>query len=393
MNKLTVKDLDLKGKRVLIRVDFNVPMDKGKITDDTRIAAALPTIHYCLDHGASVVLTSHMGRPKGKRVEEYSLKPTAVRLSELLGKPVQMADDCIGPDVEAAARALKLGQVLLLENVRFHEEDEACDAEFAKKLASLADLYVCDAFGSAHRAHASVSGVADYLTSAAGLLLEKEIEYLGRAIAAPEKPFAVILGGAKVSSKIELIENLLDKVDLIIVGGGMSYTFLKSQGFEVGNSLLEKDHVGTAKDILAKAAKKKVEFILPVDVVVANDFDNPTEIRTVDASAIPKGFQGMDTGPKTIALFKQKLANARTIVWNGPVGVFEKPPFDAGTRALAQAVGALDATTIIGGGDTAAAINQFGLDDEMTHISTGGGASLEFLEGKQLPGVVSLTDK
>ena len=392
MSKLSIKDMDLKGKRVLMRVDFNVPLAEGRVTDDTRITAALPSIRYVLDKGGSVVLMSHLGRPKKGPQEDLRLDPVAKRLQELLGKPVKKLNDCIGPEVEAACSAMEPGDVVLLENLRFYPQEEAGDEEFAKKLAKLGDVFVMDAFGTAHRAHASTAIINKFVgQSAAGFLMDKEMEYLGKAVANPAKPYVAILGGAKVSDKILVIENLLSKVNALIIGGGMAYTFLKAKGEPVGNSKLEADRVDTAKQILEKAAAAKVDVLLPVDHVVADKFDAAASTKVVDR--IPDGWMALDIGPKTIELFSKKLKTAKTVVWNGPLGVFEMAPFAHGTEAIAKVLAATNATTIIGGGDTAAAVNQFGLGGKMSHISTGGGASLEFLEGKELPGVAALSNK
>jgi len=393
MAKLTLKDIDLKNKTVLMRADFNVPQDANlAITDDTRIRATLPTIKYILQNGVKkLVLISHLGRPDGKVVEKYSLKPVAQRLKELLGEPVKLLNDCVGENIkkEIAAAAEK---VILLENLRFHPEEEANDANFAKQLASLADIYVNDAFGTAHRAHASTEGVTHYLKSAAGFLLEKEIQYLGGAVQNPQRPFMVILGGAKVSDKIGVIENLLPKCDAILIGGGMAYTFLKAQGKQIGNSKLEKDKLDLAKNILDKARQLKKEIVLPLDNLVVETID-PNAKTEIVGDNIPDGKIAVDIGPKSIKLFEDKLKSAKTIVWNGPLGIFEMDAFSKGTKEVAGFIATLKATTIIGGGDTAAAVAKFKLEDKMTHISTGGGASLEFLEGKVLPGVAALTDK
>jgi phosphoglycerate kinase len=388
-------EIDPAGKRVLVRVDFNVPQDEqGRITDDRRIEAALPTIRYLLERSARVVLASHLGRPKGMD-EKWTLKPVAARLSELLGQPVKTASDCVGPEAEAAVATLKPGEVLLLENVRFHPEEEKNDPAFARQLASLTDLYVNDAFGAAHRAHASTEGVAHLLPAVAGLLMQKELEVLGSALNKPRRPFVAILGGKKVSDKIGVIEHLMDKVDALIIGGGMASTFLKAKGYEIGDSLLDTDGIDLAKRVMERAASRGPRLELPVDVVVAKAFAPDAESQVVAAEAIPAGWQGMDIGPRTVARFREALADAQTVVWNGPMGVFEMPRFAAGTRAMAEILAqrtAAGATTIIGGGDSAAAVEQMGFADQMSHISTGGGASLEFLEGKVLPGVAALEE-
>jgi len=394
LNKMTIEDVQVKGKKVLVRCDFNVPLDADKnITDETRINAALPTIKYLLNNGAAVILCSHLGRPKGEFNMKYSLAPVAKRLSEKLGFEVKLAKDVIGPDAKKLAAEVKPGEAVLLENVRFHAEEEKNDPAFAKELASMAELYVSDAFGTVHRAHASTAGVADYLPAVAGYLIGKELTFLGNAVENPVRPFVAILGGAKVKDKIGVITNLLEKVDTLIIGGGMAYTFSKAMGGEIGNSLLDEERVGLAKEMMETAKAKGVKFLLPVDTVIANDFDNPTEIKTVEAGKIPEGWQGLDIGPKTIELFSDAVKAAKTVVWNGPMGVFEKPEFAKGTLAIATAMAESGATTIIGGGDSAAAVTQMGLADKMSHISTGGGASLEFLEGKELPGVACLKDK
>jgi len=393
MGKLMLKDIDLKNKTVLVRADFNVPQDEDlNITDDTRIRATMPTIKYILKSGAKkLILISHLGRPDGKVVAKYSLKPVAQRLKELLGEPVSFLSDCVGDSIKKEVDASK-ERVVLLENLRFHAEEEANDANFAKQLASLADVFVNDAFGTAHRAHASTEGVAHYLKSAAGFLLEKEIQYLGSAVQNPQRPFMVILGGAKVSDKIGVIENLLPKCDAILIGGGMSYTFLKTQGKSIGNSKLEKDKMDLAKEILDKTKLLNKDIVLPIDHVVVDKIDPAAKVEIV-GEVIPEGKIAVDIGPKTIALFEGKLKSAKTIVWNGPLGIFEMDPFSKGTQEIAKFISTLKATTIIGGGDTAAAVAKFKLEDKMTHISTGGGASLEFLEGKTLPGIAALSEK
>jgi len=387
--KKTIRDIEVEGKRVLVRVDFNVPLAEGKVTDDTRIRAALPTIRYLLEHGAKVILMSHLGRPNGKVVDELRLDPVAERLAELLGRPVRKLDDCVGPEVEAVVAKMQPGDVILLENVRFHPGDEANDPSFAKRLASLADIFVNDAFGAAHRAHASTVGVAQYLPPVAGFLMEKELTFLGQALAAPEHPFVAILGGAKVSDKIGVIDNLLTRVDGLLIGGGMANTFLKAQGHEIGQSLVEDESLDVAREMLQRAGER---LALPVDVVVADRFDAEAASRVAPADQVPEDWRILDIGPETVELFKRKLAGARTVVWNGPMGVFEFPRFAAGTQAIARLLAESGATTIIGGGDSVAAVEQAGLADKMTHISTGGGASLEFLEGKELPGVAALLD-
>ncbi|MDN5332033.1 MAG: hypothetical protein PWP45_1258 [Tepidanaerobacteraceae bacterium] len=394
MNKKTVEDFDVTGKRVLVRVDFNVPMDEeGNITDDTRIRAALPTIQYLLKNEAKVILASHLGRPKGKKNPKYSLAPVARRLSELLGKDVVMAGDCIGEEVEKAVASMKSGDVMLLENVRFYAEEEANDRGFAEKLARLADIYINDAFGTAHRAHASTAGVAEFLPAGAGFLMKKEIEIMGKALEDPARPFVAILGGAKVSDKIGVIKNLLSKVDYLLIGGGMAFTFLKSMGYNIGRSLLEEDKVGLAKNLLKEAEEKGVKVLLPDDVVVAPEVKEGVEYRTVSVNEIPDDMIGVDIGEATRDKFAKVIKEAKTVVWNGPMGVFEIKDFAEGTLAVAKAMAESGAVTIVGGGDSAAAVEQLGFADAMTHISTGGGASLEFLEGKELPGVAALNDK
>ncbi len=395
MNKKTVKDICVKGKKVLVRCDFNVPLDENKnITDETRINAALPTIKYLLDNGAAVILCSHLGRPKGEFNMKYSLAPVAKRLSEKLGFEVKLAKDVIGPDAKKLAAEVKPGEAILLENVRFQPEEEKNDPAFAKELASMADLYVSDAFGTVHRAHASTAGVAAYLPAVAGFLIGKELDFLGSAVENPKRPFVAILGGAKVKDKIGVITNLLEKVDTLIIGGGMAYTFQKAMGKEIGKSLLDEERIDLAKDLMEKAKAKGVKLLLPVDNVCGSDFSNDCNIITVDADqGIPADYEGMDIGPKSVKLFSDAIKEAKTVVWNGPMGVFEFPNFAKGTLAIATAMAESDAITIIGGGDSAAAVTQIGLADRMSHISTGGGASLEFLEGKTLPGVAALNDK
>lgn len=395
MNKKTIKDVDVKGKRVLVRVDFNVPIDEnGNITDDTRIKAALPTIKYLVDNDAKVVLMSHLGRPKGEGFEEaFSLAPVAKRLEELIGKKVTMAKDVIGESAKEAVKNMKEGDIVLLENVRFHKEEKQNDENFAKALAEFGDIYVNDAFGTAHRAHASTAGVAKFLPAVAGYLISKELDVMGRALNNPERPFVAVLGGAKVSDKIGVIENLIDKVDTIIIGGAMAYTFLKAKGYEVGNSLVEDDKLDLAKELMEKAEEKGVKFLLPVDVVVATEFKADAEHKVVDIDKIPADWEGLDIGPKTRELFGTEIESAKTVVWNGPMGVFEMPAFAEGTKAIAEYMSRCKGTTIIGGGDSAAAVKQLGYADKMTHISTGGGASLEFLEGKILPGIAALDAK
>ncbi|MDY6872621.1 MAG: phosphoglycerate kinase [Chloroflexota bacterium] len=389
-NKKMVTDLDVKGKKVLVRVDFNVPLEDGRVADDTRIKAALPTIEYLLENDAAVILCSHLGRPKGEVKPELSLKPVAAYLDKLIDAPVSFAEDCIGPKAEAAAAELKPGQVLVLENTRFHAGEKKNDPEMAKQLASLADLFVDDAFGTAHRAHASNVGVTEVLSSAAGFLLEKEIKYLGNTIADPKRPFVAILGGAKVSDKIGVIENLLDKADRILIGGGMANTFFKAQGYDMADSLVEEDAIETAKDLLAKAGDK---LVLPVDVVLADDFAADAAEQTMAVGDVPAGWRILDIGPKTVAEFDKVIADAGTVVWNGPMGVFEFDAFAKGTFEVAKALAKSDAISIVGGGDSASAIQKSGLADKITHISTGGGASLEMLEGKTLPGLAALDDK
>ncbi len=393
LNKKTIEDIDVSGKKVLVRCDFNVPLDNGTITDDKRIRESLKTIQYLVDHNAKVILCSHLGRPKGEFNLKYSLAPVAKRLSELLGKDVAMASDVIGPDAKAKAAALKDGDVMLLENVRFHKEEEKNDPAFAKELASLAEIYVNDAFGTSHRAHASTAGVADYLPAVCGYLIQKEITIMGGALSNPKRPFVAILGGAKVSDKIGVITNLLDKVDTLIIGGGMAYTFNKARGFQIGTSLVEDDKLELAKDLMKKAEEKGVKFLLPIDNKVGDEFKPDCNFMVVDSDKIPADYMGLDIGPKTEKLFADAIKGAGTVVWNGPMGVSEWENFAGGTRAIATAVAESGAVSIIGGGDSAAAIEKLGFADKMTHISTGGGASLEFLEGLELPGIAALNDK
>ena len=388
--KKLITDVDVNGKRVLARVDFNVPIKDGKVADDTRIRAALPTINYILDHGGALILCSHLGRPKAGPDPKFSMQPTAERLSELLGKPVAFVEDCIGPQAEAAAQKLEPGDVLVLENTRFHDGEKKNDAEMAKQLAGLADLYVNDAFGSAHRAHASTVGVTQYLPAVGGFLMEKEIEYLGNAIADPKKPFIAILGGAKVSDKIAVIKNLLTKADQVLIGGGMANTFFKAQGYPVGDSLVEDEALDIARDLLEQGSNR---LRLPVDIVIADKFTEDANRQVLDMCPVPDGWQILDIGPKTVHSFGKVIATAATVVWNGPMGVFEFPPFAEGTFGIAKAIAESNAISIIGGGDSIAAINLSGLANKITHMSTGGGASLEMLEGKLLPGLAALLDK
>jgi phosphoglycerate kinase len=391
MTKMTVRDISLKGKRVLMRVDFNVPMASGIVTDDKRIRAALPTIQYVLDQGSSLILMSHLGRPKGSGFDpEFSLKAAAEALAKLLGKPVQVAPDCVGPEVEAMAKALKPGDVLMLENTRFHKGEEKNDLDLAKQMAALGDVYVNDAFGSAHRAHASTEGVARFLPAVSGFLMEQELEYLGRATVNPAHPYIAILGGAKVSDKIAVIENLLARCDTLIIGGGMANTFLAAKGYNMQDSLVEASSVETAKAIMAKAGDR---LMLPVDAVAADKFDAEAASQVVDVDQVPAGWRVLDIGPKSIAQFSEVLKTAKLVVWNGPMGVFEFPKFAEGTFAIARLLATTGATTVIGGGDSASAVKKAGVAKQMTHVSTGGGASLEFLEGRVLPGVAALNDK
>ncbi len=396
-NKKSIEDIDVAGKRVLCRCDFNVPTKDGKITSDKRIVAAMPTIQYLVDHNAKVILCSHMGKPKGEWKPELSLKVVAQRISELLGKPVVMAADVVGEDAKAKAAALKDGDVMLLENTRFMKGETKNDPELSKALADLADIFVNDAFGTAHRAHSSTAGVADYLPAVCGYLVQKEVSIMGKALANPDRPFVAILGGAKVSDKLNVINNLLEKVDTLIIGGGMAYTFLAAKGYSVGTSLLDAEKIDYCKDMMAKAEAKGVKLLLPIDTVVASAFpspiDGPVEVETVPSDAIPADKMGLDIGEKTRALFADAAKSAKTVVWNGPMGVFENPTLAKGTIAVAQALADSDAVTIVGGGDSAAACEQLGFADKITHISTGGGASLEFLEGLELPGIACLLDK
>ena len=396
LNKVSVDDINVKGQRVLVRCDFNVPLQDGKITDENRLVASLPTIKKLIADGGKVILCSHLGKPKGEAKPELSLAPVAVRLSELLGQDVKFAADpeVVGPNAKAAVAAMKDGDVVLLENTRYRIEETKNGEAFSKELASLCDVYVDDAFGTAHRAHCSNVGVTQYVkTAAVGYLMQKEIDFLGNAVNNPARPFVAILGGSKVSSKISVINNLLDKVDTLIIGGGMAYTFMKAQGGKIGTSLCEDDYLDYANDMIKKAADKGVKMLIPVDTVTADAFSNDANVKVVDAGQIDDGWMGLDIGPKTRELFANAVKDSKTVVWNGPMGVFEMPNFAAGTVAVAQALADTDAVTIIGGGDSAAAVNQLGFGDKMTHISTGGGASLEFLEGKELPGVAAATDK
>lgn len=394
LNKRSIKDIEARGKKVLVRVDFNVPINaEGLITDDRRIREALPTINYLRNNGARVILMSHLGRPNGVVDMKYSLKPVAERLSELLEGKVIMSEDVIGDNSKALAQKLKDGDVMLLENLRFHGEEKKNDPAFAKQLSMLGEIYVNDAFGTAHRAHASTAGIAAYLPSAVGFLIKKEIDIMGKALTAPERPFVAMLGGAKVSDKIEVIENLIDKVDTLLIGGGMAFTFYKAMGYEIGKSIVEADKVELAAEILKKAEEKKVKFLLPVDIVTAPEFKNDSPERTVDADKIPADEMGLDIGPNTSSIFAEIIKAAGTVVWNGPMGVFEMRKFAKGTYALAEAMSECSGTTIIGGGDSAAAVEQLGFADKITHISTGGGASLGFLEGKILPGIDAITSK
>ncbi|WP_404404725.1 phosphoglycerate kinase [Jeotgalibacillus malaysiensis] len=394
MNKKSMKDVDLKGKRVFCRVDFNVPMKDGEVTDDTRVRAALPTIKYLTEAGAKVILASHLGRPKGEVVEELRLAPVAAHLSSLIGKDVKTVEEAYGEKAEEAVSSLEEGDILVLENVRFYPGEEKNDAELAKQFASLADVYVNDAFGAAHRAHASTAGIAEHIPAVSGLLMEKELDVLGKALSNPERPFTAIIGGAKVKDKIGVIDHLLDKVDNLIIGGGLAYTFVKAQGHEVGKSLLEEDKIDLAKEFMKKAEDKGVKFYMPVDIVVADDFSNDANIKEVSVDEIPSDWEGLDIGPKTRELYRDVILQSKLVIWNGPMGVFELDSFANGTKAVGQALAdAQDTYSVIGGGDSAAAVEKFGMADKMSHISTGGGASLEFMEGKDLPGVVALNDK
>lgn len=393
MNKMSIKDIDVKGKRVFCRVDFNVPMQNGVITDDTRVRAALPTIKYLVEQGAKVILASHMGRPKGQVNEDMRLTPVAKKLSELLGKEVAKADEAYGEAVEAEIAKMNDGDILLLENVRFYPGEEKNDPELAKAFANLADIFVNDAFGAAHRAHASTEGIAKFIPAVSGFLMQKELDVLGKAMSNPERPFTAIIGGAKVKDKIGVIENLLDKVDNLIIGGGLAYTFIKAQGHEIGTSLLEEDKIELAKSFMEKAKEKGVKFYMPIDAVIAPEFGENVECKPVDIDSIPADWMSLDIGPKTAALYADVIKNSKLVIWNGPMGVFEFDKFANGTKAVAEALANSDAYSVVGGGDSAAAAEKFKLADKMSHISTGGGASLEFIEGKELPGVVALNDK
>ncbi|WP_088032564.1 phosphoglycerate kinase [Evansella clarkii] len=394
MNKKSVRDIDVKGKRVFCRVDFNVPMKDGEVTDDTRIRAALPTIQYLSENGAKVILASHLGRPKGEVVEELRLDPVAKRLSDLLNKNVYKSDQVYGDEPKNAAADLNDGEILLIENVRFEAGEEKNDPELAKQLAEMADVYVNDAFGAAHRAHASTEGIAQHLPAVAGLLMEKELEVLGKALSDPDRPFTAIIGGAKVKDKIGVIDNLLEKVDNLIIGGGLAYTFVKANGHEVGKSLLEEDKIDLAREFMQKAEERGVKFYMPLDVTVADDFSEDANTKVVDIENIPSDWEALDIGPKTIDTYRDVIRNSKLVIWNGPMGVFELKPFSEGTVSVAQALADTEsAYTVIGGGDSAAAVEKFGFADAMDHISTGGGASLEFMEGKELPGVAALNDK
>lgn len=394
MNKKSIRDIDVKGKKVFCRVDFNVPMKDGQVTDDTRIRAAIPTIEHLSGQGAKVILASHLGRPKGKVVEEMRLDAVAARLSELIGKPVKKTDEAYGAEVEKEISEMQDGDLLLLENVRFYPGEEKNDPELASAFAALVDIYVNDAFGAAHRAHASTEGIAHHLPAVAGFLMEKELEVLGKALSNPERPFTAIIGGAKVKDKIGVIENLLEKVDNLIIGGGLAYTFVKAQGYEIGKSLLEEDKIDLAKSFIEKAKEKGVNFLMPVDTVVANEFSPDAETKVVGIEEIPADWQGLDIGSKTVELYRETIKNSKLVIWNGPMGVFEYDKFANGTKGVAQALADAENTyTVIGGGDSAAAVEKFEVADKMDHISTGGGASLEFMEGKELPGVAALNDK
>jgi phosphoglycerate kinase len=390
--KKTMKDIELEGQRVFCRVDFNVPMEDGNVTDDTRIRAAIPTINYLTDHGAKVILASHLGRPKGEVNEKMRLTEAGKKLAELIDKPVQKLDESIGEEVEKAISKMENGDIILLENVRFHAGEEKNDPELAKEFAKLADVFVNDAFGAAHRAHATTAGIADHLTAVSGLLLEKELDVLGKALSEPERPFTAIIGGAKVKDKIGVIDHLLDIVDNLIIGGGLSYTFLKAQGYEIGKSLLEEDKMDLALSFMKKAEENGVKLYLPIDVVVADDFSADANTEVVDLNSIPKDWEGLDIGPKTADLYADVIANSKLIIWNGPMGVFELKPFENGTKRVAEAMAETNGYTVIGGGDSAAAVEKFNVGEKMDHISTGGGASLEFMEGKDLPGVTALDD-